>query len=113
MAFKIIENPEFTLDVDVPMPNGSEQALKATFRGLPEAEYESFDWATRDGSKEALRATVTGFHDVEDVTGKVFDLVAPGDALFETLLSQPNVRIAITNAYARAMVGLKGPRRGN
>lgn len=115
MTFKIIKNPEFTSDVPVPMPGGGEQMLKTTFRGISEEEMEAFDVMTRDGLKDAVRGIVIAFHDVEIGAGIVLEKVSLDEEreAYETLLSQPNVRVAVNNFYQREMVGYRGARRGN
>jgi hypothetical protein len=115
MTFKIIERPEFTIPVSVPMPGGTEQELMTSFIGLPEEEVEELDWSNREAFKSSLSRIVTSFHDVEDPNGKVHEIASQEEnpQLFELLLSQPNVRVALLNRFHFAMAGAKGARRGN
>lgn len=116
MTFKIIDNPEFTIDVTVPMPGDLEaQVLKATFRGISEEEIDAYNLFDTTSTKDMLRRIVVAFHDVEGDDGAAVAHVDPGkyEQLYEKILGQPNVRVALQTAYAREMMGVKGKRRGN
>lgn len=118
MSFKIIERPEFTRDVTVTMPDGSEQVLKTRFVGVPPEELETFDPNSVEGLKAMMRAVVQAFLDVEAPGGEVFPKVCLDESeeaarLFEWLLATHYVRLALQREYTNAMLGLKGPRRGN
>lgn len=113
--FTIIDRPEFTIDVTVPMMGGGEQTLKTTFVGLGEDEFGELSWRDTDQFKHGLRQIVVAFHDVDFGGGDVRDEVRlDGDRdLFEVILSQMNARIALLSAYTLEMTGTAGARRGN
>lgn len=112
MAFKIIDNPEFTRDVEVTLPDGTVMPLTTEFRGMRDEEAEHYDVGKRDQLTEFLGRVVIAFDDVEDDEGKV-GRVVPGEPLFEKILRTSYVRVALTGTYFQAMNGVKGPRRGN
>lgn len=116
MTFKIIDNPEFTIDVTVLMPGDlDDQVLKTTFRGIPEKEFDTYNLYDLESTKDMLRRIVVAFHDVEGADGVVVAHVDTGkhEELYELVLAQASARVALQAAYAREMMGVKGARRGN
>ncbi|WP_172298357.1 phage tail assembly chaperone [Pseudoruegeria sp. HB172150] len=117
MTFKIVTRPEFTRPVEVTMPDETVQVLQTTFRGMPEDEAVEKLSGTRhdiEAQKRWLREVVACFSDVEDPeTGTGVPEVGPDDPLFELIISQACVRIAVMRVYGEGMAGVKGVRRGN
>lgn len=102
MAFKIIENPEFTHDVPVLIPcDGGhvEQSLKVRFRAISVDEMNTHTMYG-DGQEAYLRAVCVRFEDVVDGEGVP---VPPSDELTTRLLGVPFIRVALIRAYTMAM----------
>lgn len=113
MAFRIIDRPEFIVDVSVTMPDGETQTLTTSYHGLPEEELGDLDWTPGEPFRASLRTIVKGFTNVEGPDGKVVSTVTQDHPLFEAVIAQGFTRVALMRSYHNAMSGLAGVRRGN
>lgn len=101
--FKITENPEFTHDVPVQVPiddGHREDMLKTRFRAITLSESEKYDLNTKEGTTAYLERIVVSFQNLADAEGVP---IASTDELRRDLLDLSYVRMALTNAYMRAM----------
>ncbi len=107
MAFKIAKSPEFThkVPVQVPVDGGhKEETLKCRFRVLSADDMAQHNLMTAEGTEAYLRAICVRFEDVVDEDGQP---VEDSDALRDTLIGIPFVRIALVRAYSAAMAKAK------
>lgn len=101
--FKIAKNPQFThaVTVLVPVDGGhEEQTLKVRFRVRSVDDLNQHDRMTPEGTEAFLRAIVVRFEDVVDETGEP---VPSDEALTETMLALPYVRMAVVAGYYAAV----------
>ena len=102
---KIINDPQFTVDVDVSMEGAdAPQMLRTTFRAIPEADILDHDVSTSDGFKAFLRRVVVGFHDLVDDADQP---VAETSALREQIFGFIHIRNALNRAYWQAQFKAK------
>ena len=102
-----MENPSFirTVKVSTPAGDGYEQeTLKVTYRALPVDEAKTFDFDDADGVCAFLERVVIGVDDVIGADGKPMPYT---DALRDTLINIPYVRIALAQTYFEAIAGAR------
>jgi hypothetical protein len=105
--FKVVDKRTFTHDVKVQIPvDGGfvEDTLKTTFNYIPTDRVEKFDLKTASGTTDFIRAIVAELHDLADMSGKP---IPYNDAVRDQLISQPNIRLALTSHYLNAVTKVK------
>lgn len=110
MAFRLVDNPEFTaaVKVRVPVEGGhADGSFTARFRALRTSEAAGFDRLSDEGLAGYLRAILIGWEGVVDDAGAA---VSFSDAARDRLIDAPFVQIPLLEAYNAAMPGAK---RGN
>lgn len=102
--FKIAESPEFThtVPVMVPVDGGHrEDTLTVRYRVLPIERADDFDLNTGQGTVDFLKAVVA---EVGDVVGPDDKPLPWNDRLRDQLFGLYYVRLALVNAYLKAVM---------
>jgi hypothetical protein len=103
MAFKIIENPEFThpVTVHVPVDGGhTQETFRCRYRVVSAETLALHELHTAEGTEAYLRAICVRFEDVVDGEGKE---VPHSDVLMTRMIGIPFIRQALVAAYTAAM----------
>lgn len=104
---KIVANPTFTHTVTVKVPvNGGhrDETFKATFKVVPEGEYDELSVVTNEGMREFLIMALESCADLVDEAGKELEW---NDGLRDQLLSLPYVRLALMRTYSDAVAKIR------
>ncbi|MFN3971244.1 MAG: hypothetical protein ACK4L4_07720 [Gemmobacter sp.] len=102
--FKVIEDPQFVADVDVPVPDGTgwtREVLRTRFRALPLSELAALDDDGGANIADVLERVVVEFLDVVAADGTPLDGAGEWRA---RLLDFAFVRMALLRGYSAAMV---------
>jgi hypothetical protein len=108
--FKIVENPEFTHEVEaqVPVDGGHErQSMRVTYRVIPVEEADAADLGGREGTDALLDRIVVRIDDLVDPDGKPVEW---NDRVRAQVLRLPYARLALVRGYYD---GVSGARRKN
>ena len=108
--FRVIEDPQFTVDVPVDLPDGdgwNSQMLRTRFRALPISELNAIDEAGGDTVMAFLDRAVVAFEGLVGVDGEQLDGRGEWRA---RLLEFAYVRSALVRGY---YAGQSGARAGN
>ncbi|MDX8354358.1 hypothetical protein [Cognatiyoonia sp. IB215182] len=101
--FKVVEEPEFTHDVPIQVPDDdghSEQILRTRFRAISLSDGEAYDLSTKEGTTAYLQRIIVSFENLVDLEDRK---IAYTDAVRDQLLDRPYIRMGLTTAYMRAM----------
>lgn len=105
--FKIIEDPQFTEDVPIDVPDGDgwrQEVLRTRFRALPVSELRTIDEAEGESIALLLDRAVVAFENVADADGSPL----PGDGEWrDRLLDYAFVRAGLLRAYYSAQTGAR------
>ena len=100
--FNINKTPTFTVQVPIVIDGIDEpMSLRATFRAVSDDELLAAESRSIEGFKAFLRRITVQLHDLADDEGKP---VAFTPELFEKLLGQAHVRVALQAAFWKAML---------
>jgi len=102
--FKIVENPEFTHVVPVPVPTDGghrEETMRVRYRVIGDDLADSFDLQDPNGVKDFLRAVIVRIDDLVGGDNKPLEWSAD---LRELVLGLPYARLALLRGYMTAVI---------
>lgn len=105
--FKIVEDPQFTEDVQVDVPDGDgwqRQVLRTRFRALPLTELRAIDEAEGESLTILLDRVVVRFENLVDAEGNPL----PGDGEWrQKMLDYQFVRAGLLRGFYAAQAGAR------
>lgn len=102
--FRIVENPEFTHTVPVPVPSDGghrEETMRVRYRVISDELADSFDLQEPAGVKDFLRAVIVRIDDLVGGDNKPLEWSAD---LREVVFGLPYARLALLRGYMTAVV---------